>query len=233
MDPEDMFADRWEPGDAVHATTAGADNYELSMVPERLTMDFPVQIAVFVYAYAKLRMLQFRYDLLGQYVDHRRWEPLYMDTDSCYLNLGRDNLHDCLRLECKRAFYEHFHEGFPSKACDAHRAKFMDIMTRLGPRALYPALECCKAHRVYDEKMHGLFKTEWDGYGMVALSSKTCYCRDSQGQDKLSSKGLQKKANADSLTYETYRRVLSTGLLGGGVNHGIRVGLDGQMYTYR
>ena len=33
----------------------------------------------------------------------------------------------------------------------------------------------------------------------VTLSSKTSYCRDSQG--KLSSKGLQKKANTDSLTY--------------------------------
>ena len=81
--------------------------------------------------------------------------------------------------------------------------------------------------------MPSLFKTEWDGDGMVALSSKTYYCRDSQGQDKLSSKGLQKKANAISLTYETYRRVLSTGLPGGGVNRGIRVGLGVQVYTYR
>ena len=47
---------------------------------------------------------------------------------------------------------------------------------------------------------------------MVALSSKTYYCQASQGQDKLSSKGLQKKANTDSLTYEAYRHVLSTGL---------------------
>ena len=70
MDPEDMSVAGWEPEDMVHATTVGADTYELSMVPERLTMDLPVQIAVFVYAYAKLRMLQFRYDLLGQYVDH-------------------------------------------------------------------------------------------------------------------------------------------------------------------
>ena len=68
---------------------------------------------------------------------------------------------------------------------------------------------------------------------MVALNSKTYYCRDSQGQDKFSSKGLQKKADADSLTYETYRRVLSTGLSGDGVNHGIRVGLNGQVYTYQ
>ena len=63
-------------------TTAGADTYELCMALEHLTMDLPVQIAVFVYAYAKLRMLQFPYDLLGQYMDHRCWESLYMDTDS-------------------------------------------------------------------------------------------------------------------------------------------------------
>ena len=80
-----------------------------------------------------------------------------------------------------------------------------------GPRAWYPARQCCEARRVYD-KTPGLFKTYWDGDGIVALSSKTYYCRDSQGQDKLSSKGLQKKANADSLTYEPYRHVLSTGL---------------------
>ena len=213
-------------------TTAEANTYELFMAPERLTMDLPVQIAVFVFAYTKLRMLQFRYDLLGQYVDHPCWEPLYMDTNSYYLSLVRDILHDCLRPERKWAFYERFHEWFPSEACDAHRAEFVDIMTLLGPRDWYPAQQCCEARRVYDEKTPGLFKTEWDSDGMVALSSKTYYCRDSQGQDK-SSKGLQKKANADSLTYEAYRRVLSTGLSGGGVNHGIRVGSGGQMYTYR
>ena len=47
---------------------------------------------------------------------------------------------------------------------------------------------------------------------MVALSSKTYSCWDSQGQDKFSSKGLQMKANVESLTYGAYCRVLSTGL---------------------
>ena len=150
------------------------------MAPERLTMDLPVQIAVFVYAYAKLRMLQFWYDLLGQYIDLWCWEPLYMDTDSYYISLGRDSLHDCLRPECKRAFNERFHEWFPREAYDVHRAGFVDIMTGLGPCAWYPARQCCKVHRVYDEKAPSLFKLEWDGDGMVALSSKTYYCRDSQ-----------------------------------------------------
>ena len=110
-DPEDMSVDRWEPEDVVHATTAGTDTYELSMVPERLTMDLPIQIAVFVYAYAKFRMLQFRYDLLGHFVDHWCWEPLYMDTDSYYLSLGRDSLHDCLRTESKGPSMNAFMSG--------------------------------------------------------------------------------------------------------------------------
>ena len=39
---------------------------------------------------------------------------------------------------------------------------------------------------------------------MVALCSKTYYCWDSEGRDKLSSKGLQKMANADDLAYKAY-----------------------------
>ena len=52
MDPEDMSADGWEPEDVVHATTAPVDICKLSMAPENLSMDLPVQITVFVYAYA-------------------------------------------------------------------------------------------------------------------------------------------------------------------------------------
>ena len=147
MDPEDMSVDGWEPEDVIHATIAGVDTYELSMASECLTMDLPAQIAVFVYAYAKLCMLQLRYDLLGQYVDHQCWEPLYMDIDPYYLSLGRDSLHDCLQPERKWAFYECFHEWFPSEACDAHRAEFVDIMTSLGPHAWYTVQRWCEAVR--------------------------------------------------------------------------------------
>ena len=58
MDPEDMAEDsclsEGDGGDnddeAPEATPA--DHYELAMAPERLTMDLPVQIAIFVYVYA-------------------------------------------------------------------------------------------------------------------------------------------------------------------------------------
>ena len=45
-------------------------------------------------------------------------------------------------------------------------------------------------------------------------------------------KKKQKKANANSLTYEAYRRVLSTGRSDGGVNRGIRAGPGRQVYNF-
>ena len=60
--------------------TSSGDVYELSMAPRKIIMDLPVQIAFFVYAYAKLRMLQLRYDLFEEYLDKPKWCPLYMDT---------------------------------------------------------------------------------------------------------------------------------------------------------
>ena len=233
FDVEDLFADGWEPEDD-DGPVAADGLYELAMAPERLTADLPVQIAVFVYAYAKLRMLQFRYDLLGEFLDLRLWEPLYSDTDSLYMALGGRDLHDCLLPERKRDFYRQHHLWFPSEACDAHRAEFVETMTRLGPRAWYPPRQCCAERRLYDEKTPGLFKTEWRGDGMIALCSKTYYCRNSEGGDKLSTKGLQKAPNADALTFEAYRRVLSTGQGPSGLaNRGIRLGPGGRLYTYR
>ena len=54
----------------------------------------------------------------------------------------------------------------PSKACDVHKAEFMDIITHLGPRAWYPVRQCCEALQIYNEKTPGLFRTDWDGDGI-------------------------------------------------------------------
>ena len=53
---------------------------------------------------------------------------------------------------------------------------------------------------------------------MVALCSKTYYCWDSDGRDKLSSKGLQKMANAKGLPYK--------------VNHHARVIMNNMQATH-
>ena len=228
MDPEDMTEDSGEPegdGDEDDAPEAvPADHYQLAMAPEHLTMDLLVQITVFGYTYAKLRMLQLRYDLLGEYADHRCWELLYMDTDSYYMSLGGNSLHDCLRPECLLWVLSWM---VPQRGLWCAQGRVRGHHDTPGAPHGYLAWQCCEAHWLYDEKTPGLFKTEWCGDGMVALCSKTYYCRDAEGHDKLSSKGLQKNANSNALIYEAYRRVLATGSLSGGMNRCIQTGPTG------
>ena len=228
MDPEDMTEDSGEPegdGDEDDAPEAvPADHYQLAMAPERLTMDLLVQITVFGYTYAKLRMLQLQYDLLGEYADHRWWELLYMDTDSYYVSLGGNSLHDCLRPECLLWVLSWM---VPQRGLWCAQGRVRGHHDTPGAPQGYLTWQCCEARWLYDEKTPGLFKTEWCGDGMVALCSKTYYCRDAEGHDKLSSKGLQKNADSNALIYEAYRRVLATGSLSGGMNRCIQTGPAG------
>ena len=58
---------------------------------------------------------------------------------------------------------------------------------------------------LFDKREPGLFKEEYSGDGIIALSSKLYYCFGSNG-DKFSSKGLNKKQN--ELTKERYFQAL-------------------------
>ena len=78
----------------------------------------------------------------------------------------------------KWTFYERFHGWF-----------------------LAPAWQCCEECLLCDEKMPGVFKTEWCDDAMVALCNKTIYFQASEGQDKLPSKGSQKVGGQCSPAY--------------------------------
>ena len=211
---------------------SSGDVYELSMAPRKVIMDLPVQIAFFVYAYAKLRMLQLRYDLFEEYLDKSKWCPLYMDTDSYYIALADKSLHDVIHPEKKEAFYMEYHRWFPSLSCEDHRELFIQTATWLSAQAWFPLRECCMNRYRHDEREPSLFKTEFDGSGIVALCSKTYYCLSDHAKDKLSCKGLQKNSNKDILTFDTYRQVLTSRIDSGGVNRGIKATSQGNVFTY-
>ena len=130
----------------------------------------PAQIAIFMCAYAKLRMLQIRYDLMEGYFDQLYWAPLYIDTDIYYIVSAGDALHDCLYEKKKLDFYQIYVEWFPREACDDHQEEFVSIHVHLGPIA------CCTAQHLYDENTPGLFKPEFIGTKTVALGCKTYHC---------------------------------------------------------
>jgi hypothetical protein len=183
--------------------------YEVTSVPRRTHIDMPVQIAYFVYQYAKLRMLEFTYDVLDKYLCPTKWRPMYMDTDSMYLACAENALSEALRPETKSEFFRDvFHKWFPTESCELHKEDFVRHMTSSPPlqQQWNGSRVCCEARHKYDLRTPGLFKEEWRGSGMVALCAKTYFCKGDT--DKLSCKGLQKGRN--NVTYEQYKRVLCT-----------------------
>lgn len=160
-------------------------------------------------------------------MDKRRYELLYSDTDSYYVNLGDGalNLDDLVTERKRKKFYRHRHEWLPSESCDLHRREYVKLRTI---RAPWVQPECCGVQERLDQRKPGLFKKEFSGTAFVGLNSKTYYCVGDQ-DDKFSCKGLQKSTN--QLTFDQYARVLQTGHSDGGENRGFR-SFQGHVYTY-
>ena len=229
---------------------------EVETRKEVLNHKLPLQIGFFVYQYAKLRMLDFHYNLVDRFVDRSDYQLCEMDTDSYYMVLATPTLEDAIRPELRRAFFEGYHSWFPSPACDKHRKEFVEARTAHRPWS--PAGQCCRERQAFDKRTPGLFKLEYKGDGIVALCSKTycCFgqcvtdqdtyrrlypngdgllcsedrCRFGKGcQTKTSAKGLSKRLNY--LARDKYIQVLRSRRSGGGTNRGFKT--DGRdMHTY-
>lgn len=56
------------------------DFFEVTSKKRRLRLDLPIQIGFFVYQYAKLRMLNFFYDVIDKFISREDYNMLEMDT---------------------------------------------------------------------------------------------------------------------------------------------------------
>ena len=152
-----------------------------------------------------------------------------MDTDSAYMALS-GSLHSIVRPELRRTFYEEYGAWFPRPYCEEHKTLFVDTkLAEYGGGNPWTQLPCCAAVQHHDRRTPGLFKTEFEGVGMVALNSKTYCCWAADDTAKCSRKGLSKSTNR--LTKEAYLDVLRTGRSLAGTNKGF-VLKDNSMYTY-
>ena len=177
------------------------DTYEVQSCKKTIKLNLPIQIGFFVYQNAKLRMLQFYYDFLDKYLDRSDFQYCEMDTDSAYIAISGESVTSLVKPELREEFENDKHNWFPRSDSPEHRA--------------------------YDKRTPGLFKTEWEGDGIIGLCSKTYYCFGSQ--DKFSCKGVNKKCNV--IDKDKYLNVLLTKQNSSGVNRGFRV-VDNNMYTY-
>ena len=83
------------------ATEYQHEYFEVEMRKRETKQNMPVQIGAAIFQYAKLRMLQFYYDFLMEYIDASDFQMMYMDTDSCYIAITSDCIENLIKPEKK------------------------------------------------------------------------------------------------------------------------------------
>jgi hypothetical protein len=78
--------------------------FELEMSKKTIRLDLPMQIGCFVYQYSKLRMLQFYYDFVDVFVDHRDFQYCAIDTDSAYIALSAVTLEEVIKPDLRQVY---------------------------------------------------------------------------------------------------------------------------------
>ena len=97
------------------------DLYEVKSLKKPVTFDLPLQIGLYVYSWAKLKMLEFVYDCIKKYIPDHCYEFIEMDTDSLYISLCSNSLDDVVKPELREEFFQKYHYFFPSLACELHK----------------------------------------------------------------------------------------------------------------
>jgi G:T-mismatch repair DNA endonuclease (very short patch repair protein) len=172
----------------------GDTAYEVAMDKRKIKLDLPLTVALFVYSYAKLRMLQYVYDFMKRYFRSGSYQIVCSDTDSIIAAYESRCLDDLVKPELLETYRNDARSG----------------------------MKAFLATDQYSLRTPGLFKVELEATGIVALCAKTYFAwNDEDGSSKCSSKGLSKKTNA--FGSGDYKHVLDNKVRGQGRNYGFRV----------
>jgi hypothetical protein len=157
------------------------DLFEITKNKRNTHQDMPIQIACSIYDDAKLLMSQFYYDCVDKFIDRADFQYVEMDTDSAYMALT-DDFEKLIKPEMRDVYEAEKHKWFMRTDTNENKA--------------------------FDKRRPGLFKPEFIGKGIVALSSKMYYVKGFDDKDKFSCKGIQKSNNQDIINYEKYKNIV-------------------------
>ena len=79
--------------------------YKVEKMKKKINLDLPIHIGVFILNYAKLRMLEFYYDILDYYLFREDFQILEMDTDSNYLGIAAESVEDLIKPRINLSLY--------------------------------------------------------------------------------------------------------------------------------
>ncbi len=162
--------------------------YEVTKTKRKIVHDTPIQIAIAVYSYAKLRLIEF-WEFINKYLVNDLYQLMECDTDSLYIAFARDTIDECVKAELKDEWKRVKWDFFSSEDdtpfdFNGHEIPF----------------------KQYDKRTPGKFKPEFIGMGMICLNSKVFHCWGPE--TKTSCKGTQKKRNV--LVRENFLKLLRT-----------------------
>ena len=203
--------------------TSEEDSYcEVELAKDKIRLDLHIQLGYMILQYAKLRMLEFYYDLMDVYVERSRFEMMETDTDSMYMAISGYTLIDVI----KPSMQDKLRQGLTS-FCDRAEVK-ADNTVYWFPRT------CCEKHAKFDKRTSGLFKLEYEGARMIGICSKSYIVANSketkpENRVKFSVKRVNKHLVVDPLN--TFRSVLQTGKAATTVNLGFRP-IHNIVFTY-
>ena len=147
--------------------------YEVEKTKQKINLDLPIHLGVFILNYTKLRMPEFYYDFLDYYLPCEEFEMVEMDTDSNYLGISAENV--------KELINPILHEEF-------EREKHNWFVTPRVPQG---------------KRVPRLFKVEFKGDKIIGFCSKSYCTElfpteNSPGQVKFSMKGINKGQKPDA-----------------------------------
>ena len=200
------------------------DVFEVQLAKPKINVDTPIPVGFAILQYAKLRMLQFKYDLMDKYFEDKFYQYVTMDTDSAYFATSAP-LEQMIKSGRKFDFYNEYADWFVPPFCDKHKSRFIEYKSQ---GKIWKMNECCKAAYDYHKRTPGLFKEEFVGTGIVALNAKTYHCY-SKDASKTSTKGIMKNLNRYEKCH--FMRTLESQNPTFGINRGI-MRRNQKMVTY-
>ena len=80
--------------------------YEVKSLKKHITFHLLLQMGLFVYSLAKLKMLEFVYDCIKNYLLDDCFEFIQMDTDSLYMGLSGDSLQKLVKPKLREKIFK-------------------------------------------------------------------------------------------------------------------------------
>ena len=196
------------------------DLYEVHSLPNTITVNTPYYVGVFVLQLAKLRQLEFIYQVLVKFIPRDTWNLLSCDTDSAYLSLASHNLPSLVPSHLRASFKKIHPDMFVTDYCPRHKDLYFDLFFAGRDKEFIPCDEC-RDTSLFTKRTLGLYKLEAKGDYFIALCSKCYVLVDSSSHTtKCVAKGVQLSQVRDPFPY--YYNALFEGARQTVTNRGFR-----------